>query len=91
LCRQQDKYEGHDLLCKACIDRGLLYSAKARIFNNMLYVLYVHLTRRSIFIRDKPILSSERMLNKDYDPKGSVAKKKKTLVMSPKGLGAKKN
>jgi hypothetical protein len=32
--------------------------------------------RPSIFIRDKPILSSERMLHKDYDRKGSVAKRK---------------
>jgi hypothetical protein len=28
----------------------------------------------SIFIRDKPIFSSERMLHKDYDRKGSVKK-----------------
>jgi hypothetical protein len=27
----------------------------------------------SLFIRDKPICSSERMLHKDYDRKGSVA------------------
>jgi hypothetical protein len=27
-----------------------------------------------MFIRDKPILSSEMMLHKDYDPKGSVVK-----------------
>jgi hypothetical protein len=31
--------------------------------------------RPSIFIRDKPILPTERMLYKDYDRKGSVAKK----------------
>jgi hypothetical protein len=41
------------------------------------------------------IVSSERMLHKDYDRKGSVAKKKskenKTLVMSLKRLGAKTN
>jgi hypothetical protein len=30
--------------------------------------------RPSIFIRDKSILSSERMLHKDYDSKGSVEK-----------------
>jgi hypothetical protein len=29
----------------------------------------------SIFIRDKPIFSSERMLHKDYDHKGPVEKK----------------
>jgi hypothetical protein len=43
-----------------------------------------------IFIRDKPTLSSERMLHKDYDSKGSVAKIK-TLAMSLKRLGAKVN
>jgi hypothetical protein len=30
----------------------------------------------SIFMRDKPILSSERMLHMDYDHKGSIGKKK---------------
>jgi hypothetical protein len=32
--------------------------------------------RPSIFIRDKPIFSSERMLHKDYYRKSSVEKKK---------------
>jgi hypothetical protein len=41
-----------------------------------------------LFIRDKPILSSERMLHKDYDCKGSVVKKEKNnLVVAVKGLG----
>jgi hypothetical protein len=31
--------------------------------------------RRSLIIRDKPILSSERILHKDYDRKVSVEKK----------------
>jgi hypothetical protein len=31
--------------------------------------------RPGIFIRDKPIISSERMLHKDYYRKGSVGKK----------------
>jgi hypothetical protein len=44
------------------------------------------LTRTSIFITDKPIVSSEEMFHKDYDRKGSV--EKKILVMSLKGLGA---
>jgi hypothetical protein len=35
----------HDLLSKAWTDRGLVYSAKATIFNNMLYVRYVHFTK----------------------------------------------
>jgi hypothetical protein len=33
-------------------------------------------------IRDKLILLTERMLHKDYDRKGSVAKKIKTLVIA---------
>jgi hypothetical protein len=40
----------------------------------------------SLFIRDKPILSSEGMLHKYYDREGSVAKKKKLLAL--KSLGA---
>jgi hypothetical protein len=47
---------------------------KVRIFSNMLYVRYVHLTRPSIFIRDKFIFSSEGMLHKDYDCRSSVEK-----------------
>jgi hypothetical protein len=46
--------------------------------------------RPGIFIRDKPFFSSERMLHKDYDRNGSVGKKK-SLVLSLKGLGAKTN
>jgi hypothetical protein len=46
--------------------------------------------RQSLFIRDKPIPSSERMLHKDYDCKCSV-EKEKSLVISLKGLGAKTN
>jgi hypothetical protein len=42
-----------------------------------------------LFVRDKPILTSESVLHKDYDRKGSVAKR--TLVMSFKRLGAKTN
>jgi hypothetical protein len=40
-------------------------SAKRRIFNS----------RPSLFIRNKPIFSSERMLHKDYYRKSSVGKK----------------
>jgi hypothetical protein len=42
----------------------------------------------SIFIRDKPILSSERVLYKDYDRKGPIEKE---LVISHKMLRAKNN
>jgi hypothetical protein len=45
------------------------------------------LARRSLFIGEKRVLSSEKMLHKDYDRKGSVAKKNVTL----EGLGAKTN
>jgi hypothetical protein len=41
-------------------------------------------------VNNRPILSSERMLHKEYDHKGSV-ETKKSLVMRLKGLGAKKN
>jgi hypothetical protein len=41
----------------------------------------------NIFLRDKPIFSSERMLYKDYDRKDSI--EKKSLVVSLKGLHAK--
>jgi hypothetical protein len=49
------------------------------------YILH----RRSVFIRDKRIHSSERMLHKYYNRKGSV--EKKSLVVILKGLGAKTN
>jgi hypothetical protein len=45
--------------------------------------------RPSIFKRDK-VISSEVLLHKDYDRKGSV-KNKMSLVVSLKGLDAKKN
>jgi hypothetical protein len=48
---------------------GLVYTAKGKVFNTC----YMR-QAPSIFIRDKPILSSERMLLKDYYRKGSVEK-----------------
>jgi hypothetical protein len=33
------------MLCKARSDRGLVYIAQGRIFNNMLYVQYILLTK----------------------------------------------
>jgi hypothetical protein len=44
-----------------------------------------------MFIRDKPIFSSERMLHKEYYCKGSVEEKKYSLIVSLKGLDAKAN
>jgi hypothetical protein len=40
----------------------------------MLYVKRTLDKRPSMFIREKPVLSSERMLHKNYDRKGSVEK-----------------
>jgi hypothetical protein len=45
--------------------------------------------RSSIFVRDKLIFSSERMLRKDYYRRSSV--EKKILVVGLKGLDAKTN
>jgi hypothetical protein len=39
--------------------------------------------KASIFIRDTPLFSSEGTLHKDYDRKGSVAKKKKDSGYAP--------
>jgi hypothetical protein len=44
----KDKYERNDLPCKAWTDRGLVHGAQGRIFNNMLYVRYVHLTKAKL-------------------------------------------
>jgi hypothetical protein len=49
----------------------------------MLYVWYVHLQRQSLFIGENPILSSEKMLYKNYDRKGSDAKKKRISDREP--------
>jgi hypothetical protein len=64
---------------------------KVKISDGMLHVPHVHLTRPSIFIRDKPILSSERMLHTPMDPecKGSV--ENIYLVVILNGLDAKTN
>jgi hypothetical protein len=42
--------------------------------------------RPSMFIRDKPVFLSERVLHKDYDHKDS-ARGKKFVVVSLEGLG----
>jgi hypothetical protein len=46
--------------------------------------------RPAAIVNDRPILSLERMLHKDYNHKGSV-KKKEVLVVGLKGLGEKTN
>jgi hypothetical protein len=42
--------------------------------------------RPSMFIRDIPNFSSERVLHKDYDRKGSVAKNKKQKTKTGREL-----
>jgi hypothetical protein len=76
----------HDLLCT---ERGLVCSAKGIIFTNIICAKYTLDERPSVFRRDKPIFSSERLLHKDYDSKGSV--REKSLVMGLKGPDAKTN
>jgi hypothetical protein len=44
------------------------------------YELDLYIRRNSV-IRDKPIVSSERMLHKDYDRKCSVARKEKQELL----------
>jgi hypothetical protein len=78
---------------KPVLTEDFEYSAKGRIFNNMLrvYVRYVTLAERpSIFIRGELSLSSERMLHKAYSRKGSVLKIK-FLVVGLKVLDTKTN
>jgi hypothetical protein len=49
-------------------------SAKGRIFNNALFVRNIFDERPSIFLRDKPLFSSQRTLHKDYYGKDSAEK-----------------
>jgi hypothetical protein len=54
-------------------------------------VQYVNLTKGTyIFIRDEPIISSERMLVRTMTARARM-QKKKSLVVGLKGLGAKTN
>jgi hypothetical protein len=65
------------MICFAWTERALVYFVKVRIFNNVLYMRYVHLTKAKHIIRDKPILSLERKVYKDYDRNVPIDKKKK--------------
>jgi hypothetical protein len=74
----------------ACTDRGLVCSAKGRNLQQQAICVKCTLDERSsIFLRDKLIFSSERILHKDYYRKSSV--EKKILVVDLKGLDAKTN
>jgi hypothetical protein len=64
-------------LAKPVLTRGLvLYIVQNEEFSITCCMCDMyHWQRPSTLIRDKPILSSERILHKDPDCKGSVAKK----------------
>jgi hypothetical protein len=53
-----------------------LYIVQREEFSITCYMCVTHTWKKrpSIFIRGKPILSSERMLHKDYNCRGSVEK-----------------
>jgi hypothetical protein len=60
------------MIYRALADRGHVYRAQGRIFNNMLYVRYEHFTKaKSVHKRHAYRLVRE-MLQKDYDHKGSI-------------------
>jgi hypothetical protein len=48
------------MLYKVWTDRGVVYSAKGRIFNNMLYVRYVHLTKSQAYSQETTPSSRQR-------------------------------
>jgi hypothetical protein len=78
------------MICSAkpILTKDLVCTAKGRIFNDMaIFAIRTLDERPCLYIRDKPIFSSERMLHKDYDRKDSV--EKKSLVTSLKKLDAK--
>jgi hypothetical protein len=50
-------------------------------------IFWENITLHTVFTREKPIFSSEKMLHKDYDRKGLVEKKNSSRSL--KGLGAK--
>jgi hypothetical protein len=66
-----------------------VYSAKGRIFNNMLHVRYVHLTKAKPIHKRQTHPLVREVLHKDFDRWGSA--EKKSLAVSLKGLGAKTN
>jgi hypothetical protein len=68
-----------------------LYTVNKEEFSITFSMCHTYTWRRaSIFIRDKLIFSSERILHRDYDRKGLVAKEK-FLVVIVKVLASKPN
>jgi hypothetical protein len=58
-----------------------LYIVQMDEFNNIIHTRYIYLTKAILFMRDKQILSSERILYKDYDSKGSTEKYSLEVVL----------
>jgi hypothetical protein len=87
LFRRNDR---HDLLCKAWTDRGLVYRTKARIFNNMLNVRYMHLTKaKPVYKRQTHPLVREDVTQGCKSSVAKKKKKKKKINVNHKGLGTK--
>jgi hypothetical protein len=77
---------------RAWPDRGIVYSiVHKEEFSVTWYMCDTTLDERaSIFIRDKPILKSERMLCKEYGRKDSVAKRNNLWSWVSRGLAARR-
>jgi hypothetical protein len=60
---------------KPGLTEDLYIVQKQENLNNVLNVQYILLKKTRHIHKRQPILSSERMLHKDYDHKGSVEKK----------------
>jgi hypothetical protein len=81
------------MLCKAWTVRRLVRvcSAPGTIFNNMLYVRYVHLTKGQSYSYETHSSSPQRVGYTRTMNARVKLQKKKSLVVSLKGLGAKTN
>jgi hypothetical protein len=72
------------MLSEAWTDRGLVDNAIGRIFNNTLYARYLQFTKDQTYSYETN-LSSERILHKENNRKGSV--KDNLLSTATRGLG----
>jgi hypothetical protein len=82
-------YDRHNLLCKACTDRGLVCSAKGRSFNNMVFVRNIHKTKGQAYSEEGD--PSSRQRGSYIRTTTTRVHLKKNLVVGIKGLDAKTN
>jgi hypothetical protein len=68
-----------------------LYSAQRRLFNNMLYVRYGHLTKTKPIHKRQTYPLVREDLTMTVTARVQLQKKKKFLVLRSKGLGTKTN